>query len=123
MAVRGNAPVPPPKYPIGGDQPKVNTGSDTWPLDVSAALTSDRRALIVAVVNATEEPHSLNLALQGFQKASQGRCWKLVAPALDAQNSVGKPPEVVIRQTGFDPTAVSITAAPTSIVLYEFAAV
>jgi len=123
VAVRGNAPVPPPKYPIGGDQPKVNTGSDTWPLDVSAALTSDRRALIVAVVNATEEPHSLNLALQGFQKASQGRCWKLVAPALDAQNSVGKPPEVVIRQAGFDPTAASITAAPTSIVLYEFAAV
>jgi alpha-L-arabinofuranosidase len=122
LAVTGNVPVPPPKYPIGGDQPTVNTGSDTWPLDVSAALTSDRRALIVAVVNATEEPHSLHLTLQGFQKASQGRCWKLVAPGLDAQNSLGKPPEVVIRQASFDPTAASITAAPTSIVLYEFAA-
>jgi alpha-N-arabinofuranosidase len=122
VAVSGNSPVPPPKYPIGGDQPKVNTGSDTWPLDVSAALTADRKALIVAVVNATEEPRKLRLALQGFRKASRGRCWKLIAPGLDAQNSVGKQPEVVIRQAAFDPRAKTITAAPTSIVLYEFAA-
>jgi len=121
LAVSGNAPVPPPKYPIGGDQPKVNTGSDTWPLDVSAALTSDRRALIVAVVNATEEPHDLHLAVQGFRRGSKGRCWKLVAPGLDAQNSVGRPPQVVIRESGFDPKATSFMAAPTSIVLYEFA--
>jgi alpha-N-arabinofuranosidase len=122
LAVSGNSRVPPPKYPIGGDQPRVNTGSDTWPLDVSAALTADRKALIVAVVNATEETHRLRLALKGFRKASSGRCWKLVAPGLDAQNSIGKPPEVIIQQTGFDPRAASITAAPTSIVLYEFAA-
>ena len=121
LTVTGNAPVPASKYPIGGDQPKVNTGSNTWPLDVSAALTADRRTLTVAVVNATEEPHVLHLAVQGFQKGSKGRCWKLVAPALDAQNSVGKPPQVVVRQADFDPTATSITAAPTSIVLYEFA--
>jgi alpha-N-arabinofuranosidase len=121
VAVTGNVPVPPPKYPIGGDQPRVNTGSDTWPLDVSAALTADRSALIVAVVNATEEPHTLHLTVQGFQKGSIGRCWKLSAPGLDAQNRVGKPPQVVIRQARFDPTTTSIRAAPTSIVLYEFA--
>ncbi|HZT04430.1 MAG TPA: hypothetical protein VFA39_19440 [Steroidobacteraceae bacterium] len=121
VAVTGNSPVPPPKYPIGGDQPRVNTGSDTWPLDVSAALTADRRALIVAVVNATEETRSLRLTVQGFQKAARGRCWTLAAPGLDAQNSVGKQPEVVIRQAGFDPMATSISAAPTSIVLYELA--
>src|SRR5512146_1838366 len=122
VAVTGSSPVPPPKYPIGGDQPKVNTGSDTWPLDVSAALTADRRALIVAVVNATEEARTLHLALQGFRKAPRGRCWKLMAPGLDAQNKVGEQPEVLIRQAGFDPSATSITAAPASIVLYEFAA-
>ena len=122
VAVTGNSRVPPPTYPIGGDQPKVNTGSDTWPLDVSAALTPDRKALIVAVVNATEEPHRLRLAVQGFRKAARGRCWKLVAPGLDAQNSVGKPPAVLIQEASFDARARSIEAAPTSIVLYEFAA-
>jgi alpha-N-arabinofuranosidase len=122
VAVTGNSPVPPPKYPIGGDQPRVNTGSNTWPLDVSAALTADRKALIVAVVNATEEHHTLQLALQGFEKSSKGRCWRLVAPGLEAQNGVGKPPEVLIRQDEFDPAATSIAAAPASIVLYEYAA-
>jgi alpha-N-arabinofuranosidase len=121
VAVTGSSPVPPPRYPIGGDQPKVNTGSDTWPLDVSAALTADRRALTVAVVNATEELRTMSLRVQGFHRGSKGRCWKLVAPGLDARNVVGETPQVVIRETSFDPTATSIAAAPTSIVLYEFA--
>ena len=123
VPVTGDSPVPAPKYPIGGDQPKINTGSDTWPLDVSAALTADHKALIVAVVNATKERHTLNLSARGFQKGSKGRCWKLVAPGLDAENVVGKAPQVVIRQASFEPRATSIAAAPTSIVLYEFALV
>ena len=121
VTVTGDSPVPPAKYPIGGDQPKINTGSDTWPLDVSAALTGDRRALIVAVVNATEDPRELKLSVPGLQKGSEGRCWKLVAPGLDAENAVRKTPQVVIREGSFDPRAASIAAAPTSIVLYEFA--
>jgi len=121
VAVTGDSPVPPPKYPIGGDQPRVNTGSDTWPLDVSAALTADRRALIVAVVNATEDRRTLNLKVRGSQNASKGRCWKLSAPGLDARNIVGKKPQVVIREANFEPGAASIAAAPTSIALYEFA--
>ena len=122
VAVSGDSPVPPPKYPIGGDQPKVNTGSDTWPLDVSAALTADGSALIVAVVNATEKAQELSLKVQGFRKGSKGRCWKLVAPGLDAQNIVGQTPQVFIRQSSFDPGAKRIAAAATSIALYEFAA-
>lgn len=93
----------PTKYPIGGDRPRANTGSDTWPLDVSAALTGGRRALIVAVVNATEEPRTLDLTVQGFRKSSKGRCWTLIAPGLDAQNSVGKPSQVVIRRSELRP--------------------
>lgn len=122
VAVTGNSAVPPPRYPIGGDQPRVNTGSDTWPLDVAAALTADRKALVVAVVNATLEPHELDLTVEGFRKGSKGRCWKLVAPGLDAQNSLGKPPQVLIQQAGFDPGARRIAVPPTSIALYEFAA-
>jgi len=121
VTVSGDSRVPPPKYPIGGDQPKVNTGSDTWPLDVSAALTGDRRALIVAVVNATEKRRTLDLRVQGVKRGSKGRCWKLVAPGLDAQNIVGQTPQVVIREARFEPRARRVVAAPTSIVLYEFA--
>ena len=120
VAVTGNSAVPPPKYPIGGDQPSVNTGSATWPLDVSAALTSDRSALIVAVVNATEQPQTLQLGLQGFTAGSAGRSWRLDSPGLDAQNHVGAAPLVTIQERRFNPRATSLSLAPISIELFEF---
>jgi len=122
VAVMGNSPVPPPKYPIGGDQPKVNTGSATYPLDVSAALTADRKALVVAVVNATEDARSLDLALEGFKMAAKGRCWQLFAPGLDAQNNVSKPPQVVIAENTFDSGQKTIVVPPRGIELYEYRA-
>ena len=42
VEVSGNSPQPPPKYPAGGEEPRVNAGSDTFPLDVVAAESSDR---------------------------------------------------------------------------------
>ena len=121
VAVTGNSPVPPPKYPIGGDQPKVNTGSATWPVDVSAALTSDRKALVVAIVNATEDARTLDLAVQGFGAAPQGRCWTLsTTSGLAGVNSVGKAPQVTITEAAFDATAKSLSLAPTSIALYQY---
>jgi alpha-N-arabinofuranosidase len=122
VAVGGNSPVPPPKYPIGGDQPKVNTGSATWPVDVSAALTADRKALVVAVVNASEEASTLDLGLTGFRAAPKGRTWTLKASGLDAKNAVGKAPEVMIVEGTFAANAKSIAVAPISLVLYEFPA-
>ncbi len=120
VAVSGNSPVPAPKYPPGGDQPKVNTGSATWPLDVSAALTADRRALVVAVVNATEVPQTLELAVSGVHAAGKGRSWKMGA-ALDAANHIGKPVQVAIAEGSFDATAKSLAIAPRGIELYEYA--
>jgi len=122
VAVTGNSAVPPPRYPIGGDQPSVNTGSPTWPLDVSAALTRDRRALIVAVVNATEQPQSLQLNLHGFQPARNGRSWRLTGPTLDAQNVIGKAPQVAIETRSFFPRAGMVSLAPISVELFEFPA-
>ena len=37
VAVSGSSPQPPPRGPIGGEQPRVNAGSDTYPLEVAAA--------------------------------------------------------------------------------------
>jgi alpha-N-arabinofuranosidase len=54
VGVSGNSLQPEPKYPPAPDQPKTSSGSPTYPLDVFAALTPDRRFLMVAVVNATD---------------------------------------------------------------------
>lgn len=120
VAVTGNSATPAPKYPIGGDQPSVNTGSPTWPLDVSAALTRDRSALIVAVVNATEQAQTLQIGLQGFAARSRGRSWRLEAPGLDAQNRVGAAPLVTIQERSFNPRASTLSMPPTSIELFEY---
>src|SRR3546814_5641466 len=61
----GNAPQPDPKYPVGYDHPKVNAGSATYPLDMIAALSPDRKALTIAVVNATHTPQSVSIAIDG----------------------------------------------------------
>lgn len=120
VAVNGNSPTPPPKYPVGGDQPSVNTGGDTYPLDMSAALTADGRTLALAVVNGTEEPHSFALALEGFRPKPAGRCWKFTGPGPDAKNPLGEPETVGAKESTFDASAGSLTIAPVSVEIYQF---
>jgi alpha-L-arabinofuranosidase len=38
VAVTGNSPQPAPRYPARGSQPKVNPGSDTYPLDIAGSI-------------------------------------------------------------------------------------
>ncbi|HEV2320604.1 MAG TPA: alpha-N-arabinofuranosidase, partial [Verrucomicrobiae bacterium] len=57
--VSGNSPQPTPEDPPGGEQPAVNAGSDTFPLDVNAAWATDRHALTVAVLNPSNLRQSL----------------------------------------------------------------
>ena len=121
LPVSGNSPVPAPQYPIGGDQPRVNAGSATYPLDVSAALTADRRALVVAIVNATEERHSLDLAFERFMPGHEGRSWKFTGAGLEASNRVGQAPQLQIAESAFHP-ARTLSIAPLSIELYQFPA-
>jgi alpha-L-arabinofuranosidase len=120
VAVSGNSPVPPPAYPIGGDQPRVNTGSDTWPLDVSAALTADRLALTVAVVNATDGARALSMSIRGARIAGAGRSWKLKSFGLASMNRAGKESEAWIEEGEFDALSPVLEIAAYGIELYEF---
>jgi alpha-N-arabinofuranosidase len=52
LTVEGDSPQPEPKYPAGFDHPKVRAGSATFPLDVIAGLSPDRKTLKIAIVNA-----------------------------------------------------------------------
>ena len=59
--VSGNSPQPKPTEPFGGEQPAANAGSPTFPLDVVAAWTPDRKTLTIAVLNPTDVEQSLKL--------------------------------------------------------------
>lgn len=120
VEVTGNSPTPKPKYPIGGDQPSVNTGGDVYPLDVSAALSEDGKLLTVAVVNGTELPHSFSLSLDGFKPKNMGTCWKFTGPKPDAANLLGQAPQVEIKESVFNTTSGSLAVAPISVEIYHF---
>ena len=92
VALTGNSPQPAPQYPIGGDQPKTNSGSPTYPLDMFAALSPDRKFLTVAVVNATESEQKLDLSAAGVRLAGSSTLWQMTGKSLDAADRVGQPP-------------------------------
>jgi len=118
--VSGNSPQPKPKDPPGGEQPIVNAGSDTFPLDVAAAWTADRKALTVAVINPTESSQTLSLQIRGVELSSKGTLRRMAPPSLTANVLVGQEPGVKIEEQALDAIPANPTFAPFSVNIYEF---
>jgi len=120
--VSGNSPQPKPTAPTGGEQPATNAGSDTFPLDVASAWTSDRKALAVAVINPTESAQTLNMQIKGADLTGKGTLRRMAPPSLTANVVAGQEPGVKIEQQSLDAVPTSATFAPFSVNIYEFAA-
>jgi len=120
VEVSGNSPQPKPKDPPGGEQPVVHAGSDTFPLDVAAAWNTDRKALIVAVINPTESPQALSLKIRGAEFSGKGTLRRMAPESLTATVVIGKEPGVKIEEQALDTIPVNPTFAPFSVNIYEF---
>jgi len=120
VEVTGNSPQPKPLYPAGGDQPAVNPGSDTYPLDVSAALSEDRKTLTFAVLNPSDSKQSMKLAVNGVKLASHGTLWQMAPSSVDAVVAVGKKPEVSVEEYALGPVPDTIEAPPFSVSIYSY---
>jgi alpha-N-arabinofuranosidase len=120
VEVTGNSPQPKPTFPAGGDQPAVNPGSDTYPLDVSAALSEDRKTLTFAVLNPSDAKQSLTLAINGAKLASQGKLWQMAPSKVDAVVAVGKTPELTVDEHTLGAAPGTIDAPPFSISIYSY---
>jgi alpha-L-arabinofuranosidase len=119
VEVGGNSPPPAPLYPVGADQPKVNAGSPTHPVDVSAALTSDGRFLTLAIINANESAQELDLSFKGITLLGKGRMWRMTGDSLNAATGLGRN-EVRIVETPVAEAPKVLKIAPISISIYEF---
>jgi alpha-N-arabinofuranosidase len=115
--VDGNSPVPAPLYPVGGDQPRVNAGSPTYPVDMTAALTSAGN-LTVAVINANESAQELALTIKGIALRGTGRMWRMTGESLNSATGLGRN-EVRITETPVTDNR-TLKIAPISIEIYEF---
>lgn len=120
VALSGNSPQPAPQYPIGGDQPKTNSGSPTYPLDIFAALTPDRKFLSIAVVNATETEQKFDLNVAGARLAGPSKMWEMTGKDLEAANHVGQAPQVEVKEIDIGDVPPTLSVAPNSVDIYRF---
>ena len=93
------------------------------PLDVSAAWTTDRGALTIAIVNPTEQGRELAIDLKGAQLGGAGQLWVIAHSDPMACNEPGEKPNVVIEEKSFAGPADKLEVPCLSISLYKLAAI
>jgi alpha-N-arabinofuranosidase len=120
IAVTGNAPQLAVKGTVGVDKPAVSSGSDTYPLDVVAALSANRQSVTVAVVNPTETAQKINVTFDHVSLQNKARKWEVAVSNLQTRNVAGQEPKVKIVETALDQAPGQLELVPLSISLYEF---
>ena len=120
VQVSGDSPQPKPFYPAGGDQPSVNPGSDTYPLDVSAALSEDRKTLTFAVLNPSDSAQPLKLSINGARLSGPGHLWRMAPESVDATVTVGQKPGVEVQEKEITSVPDTMTVPPFSVNIYSF---
>jgi alpha-L-arabinofuranosidase len=126
VAVSGNSPQHTIKGAAWVDLPAHSSGSPTWPLDIVAALSADRRKLAISVVNPTETTQECELNTTGVQPIGAVRLWQLTAPAAAPATTapgrggfnVGPPATMVENSLPQPPRRITVT--PSSMTVYEF---
>lgn len=121
VAISGNSPQPKPRFAIGADQPRVNSGSPTYPLDMVALRSSDGKHLLLYVVNATDSRQSFVLSLAHAKASKVEGVRELTGPSLESANRAGKPAEVTIRTAALPADAEHLSAAPYSLSVFQIA--
>jgi alpha-N-arabinofuranosidase len=98
----------------------VEVAADLHPLDVSAALSADGRALTLAVVNPTEDARRLRIALAGGRALSgSGQKWAITGEGRFSHNRPGAPRQVDIHTEALTQGAEAADVAPLSVTLYS----
>jgi alpha-N-arabinofuranosidase len=120
VLVTGNSPQLPVPGTVFVDIPNVPIGSPTYPLDVTAALSSDKRKLIFSVVNPTEEAHEFSLTITGVKLRIPGKLAQIAPPGLNSRNAAGQKPAVEIIEQDHSSFPDTVQAPPVSVSVYEF---
>jgi len=127
VSVDGDSPQRQIRGTVAIDTSVKPSGSPTYPLDVVAALSADRKRLAISVVNPTETVQECDLNVSGVQTSGAAKLWQLTAPP-----GPPPPPPAPGRGFGFGPPATMaesslpqaprrVSLPPTSISVYEFA--
>jgi alpha-N-arabinofuranosidase len=102
------------------DKGPTPTGSPTYPLDVLAAFSGDRKRFLMSVVNPTEEGHSFTPRIRALRLRERGKLYQIAPPGVNSANEAGKEAVVKIDETEQAGMPETIQVPPVSISLYEF---
>jgi alpha-N-arabinofuranosidase len=91
------------------------------PIDISAALTPDKKALTIAVVNPTKDAAQLKLNLGSVKLAGKAQTWTIAGDDPMAYNQPGEPRKVDIQEAGATDLAGVVSIKPLSITLWKVA--
>ncbi|NLT74953.1 MAG: alpha-N-arabinofuranosidase, partial [Planctomycetes bacterium] len=101
-----------------GEVPLAVSG-ETYGLDVAAAWTADKKAITVAIVNPTEAPYDVTLALEAADLTGQGRCWTIAHEDPMVYNDPGQAPKVAIEEESVSGVSNTLISPAYSIRLYR----
>jgi alpha-N-arabinofuranosidase len=118
VKVSGSRPQPAPTVPVGGEQPRVNAGSDTFPIDVVAAWDEGHQFLSIAVVNPTEAQQSMKLSIAGANLARKATLLRLYTPDVNYAVKPGERSKVKVQQQSVANIAAQQTLPPYSVSVY-----
>lgn len=123
VTVDGNSPQHDIKGTVAVDKGARPSGSPTYPLDVFAALSADRRKLEISVVNPTEQTQQCALEIAGVQPHGLVRVYQLVAPAGAAsappRGPFGFGPPASVAESTLPQLPAALTVSPSSITVFE----
>jgi alpha-N-arabinofuranosidase len=123
--VSGDSPQVPTKGIVGIDTSARPSGSPTYPLDVFAAISADRKKMTISVVNPTETPQECDLNLAGVQASGPTRVYQLTAPAGATPVPAGpgrggfSGPPATMAESSLTQAPRRIALPPASMTVYE----
>ena len=102
------------------DIPPDPIGSPTFPLDVTAAISSDKKKLVISVANPTEEKQEFTPQINGVTLRGPGKLFQIAPPSLTSSNQVGQKPVVEIVEQPQPAFTGAVQVPPISVNVYEF---
>ncbi|HEY4354904.1 MAG TPA: hypothetical protein VGN16_04080 [Acidobacteriaceae bacterium] len=118
--LEGNSPQPLISGTAFLDRGTKPTGSPTYPLDVVAAFSADRKKFILSVVNPTVTGQEFAPQISGVKLGGTGKLWLLTAPSVEADNEPGKEPVIKIVESPQAAFSGKVQVPPISVSVYEF---
>jgi alpha-N-arabinofuranosidase len=101
-----------------GDLP-IPLENPAAPVDICAALTSDKKALTVSVINPTADTFSFKMNLKAARMTGLGRTWMITGAAPLAFNQPGEKRQVDLRESPQANLSGTVTVPACSITLFR----